>query len=134
MSTAELTLSVDVAAPPAAIFAAMTDWGRQSEWMLGTSVSVVSGTGSSVGSELVAMTYGVSDRMRITRWDPPHVVEVLHLGRVVRGTGVFSVRGSSFVWSERLSVPFFFPVVRPVFVAALRYSLGRFARFAEGYR
>nr|WP_235921754.1 SRPBCC family protein [Lentzea tibetensis] len=112
----------------------MTDWKRQSEWMLGTSVSVVSGTGSSVGSELVAVTYGVRDRMRITRWDPPHVVSVLHLGRVVRGTGDFAVRGSSFVWSERLSVPFFFPVVRPVFLAGLRYSLRRFARFAEGYR
>jgi len=134
VSTAELSLSVDVAAPPAVIFAAMTDWDRQSEWMLGTSVSVVSGDGRSAGSELVASTCGIADRMRITRWEEPHVVEVLHLGTVVRGTGVFEVRGSRFLWTERLTVPFGFPLVRPVVVAGLRYSLRRFARFAEGHR
>ncbi|WP_285753197.1 SRPBCC family protein [Lentzea sp. NBRC 105346] len=112
----------------------MTDWPRQSKWMLGTRVSVVSGDGRSVGSEILAVTYGVPDRMRITRWESPSVVEVRHLGRFVRGTGVFAVRGSSFVWTERISVPFFWPVVRPLFTAGLRYSLRRFARFAEGYR
>ncbi len=132
--TTELELSVEVAAPPDTIFRAVTDWERQSEWVLGTRVSVVEGDGRSVGSEIDAVTFGVSDRMRITRWDPPHAVEVLHLGRVVRGTGVFAVRGSRFVWTERLDVPFFFPVVKPFFVLGLRRSLQRFARFAEEYR
>jgi len=130
----ELELSVQVAAPPATIFAAMTDWERQSEWVFGTRVSVVAGDGRSVGSEIDAVTFGVSDRMRITRWDPPHVVEVEHLGRIVRGTGVFAVRGSRFVWTERLDVPFFYPLVKPLFVPMLRRSLQRFARFAEEYR
>ena len=130
----ELELSVQVAAPPDTIFRAMTDWERQSEWVFGTRVSVVAGDGQSVGSEIDAVTFGVSDRMRITRWDPPHAVEVEHLGRVVRGTGVFAVRGSRFVWTERLDVPFFFPVVKPFFVLMLRRSLQRFARFAEEYR
>ncbi|MET8761150.1 SRPBCC family protein [Lentzea sp. NPDC004782] len=130
----ELELMVQVAAPPDTIFRAMTDWERQSEWVFGTRVSVVAGDGQSVGSEIDAVTFGVSDRMRITRWDPPHAVEVLHLGRVVRGTGVFAVRGSRFVWTERLDVPFFFPVVKPLFVLMLRRSLQRFARFAEEYR
>ncbi|SDG76278.1 Polyketide cyclase / dehydrase and lipid transport [Lentzea fradiae] len=133
MST-ELELSVEVAAPPDTVFRAMTDWERQSEWVFGTRVSVVEGDGRSVGSEIDAVTFGVSDRMRITRWDPPHAVEVLHLGRVVRGTGVFAVRGGRFVWTERLDVPFFFPVVKPLFVLMLRRSLHRFARFAEEYR
>ena len=130
----ELELTVEVAAPPDTIFRAMTDWERQSEWVFGTRVSVVAGDGQSVGSEIDAVTFGVSDRMRITRWDPPHVVEVEHLGRVVQGTGVFAVRGSRFVWTERLDVPFFFPLVRPLFVLMLRRSLQRFARFAEEYR
>jgi uncharacterized protein YndB with AHSA1/START domain len=130
----ELELTVEVAAPPDTIFRAMTDWERQHEWVFGTRVSVVAGDGKSVGSEIDAVTFGVSDRMRITRWDPPHAVEVLHLGRVVRGTGVFAVRGSRFVWTERLDVPFFFPVVKPLFVLMLRRSLQRFARFAEEYR
>jgi hypothetical protein len=130
----ELELTVEVAAPPHTIFRAMTDWERQSEWVFGTRVSVVAGDGQSVGSEIDARTFGVSDRMRITRWDPPHAVEVEHLGRVVRGTGVFVVRGSRFVWTERLDVPFFYPLVKPLFVLMLRRSLQRFARFAEEYR
>ncbi|GAB2865815.1 SRPBCC family protein [Lentzea nigeriaca] len=130
----ELELTVEVAAPPDTIFRAMTDWERQSEWVFGTHVSVVAGDGKSVGSEIDARTFGVSDRMRITRWDPPHAVEVEHLGRVVRGTGVFVVRGSRFVWTERLDVPFYFPLVRPLFVLMLHRSLQRFARFAEEYR
>ena len=130
----ELELTVEVAAPPDTIFRAMTDWERQGEWVFGTKVKVVAGDGQSVGSEIDAVTFGVSDRMRITRWDPPHVVEVEHLGRVVQGTGVFAVRGSRFVWTERLDVPFFFPLVRPLFVLMLRRSLQRFARFAEEYR
>ena len=133
MST-ELELTVEVAAPPDTIFHAMTDWERQSEWVFGTRVSVVEGDGRSVGSVIDAVTFGVSDRMRITRWDPPHAVEVRHLGRVVRGTGVFAVRGSRFVWTERLDVPFFFPVVKPLFVLVLQRSLQRFANFAEEYR
>ncbi|WP_406601881.1 SRPBCC family protein [Lentzea sokolovensis] len=133
MST-ELELTVQVAAPPDTIFRAMSDWERQSEWIFGTTVKVVAGDGKSVGSEIDAVTLGVSDRMRITRWDPPHAVEVLHLGRVVRGTGVFAVRGSRFVWSESLDVPFFYPLVKPLFVLMLRRSLRRFARFAEEYR
>ncbi len=130
----ELELTVEVAAPPHVIFEAMSDWERQSEWVFGTRVSVVKGDGRSVGSEIDAVTFGVSDRMRITRWDPPHAVEVEHLGKVVRGTGVFAVRGSRFVWTERLDVPFFYPLVKPLFVLMLRRSLQRFARFAEEYR
>jgi hypothetical protein len=113
----ELELTVEVAAPPHTIFRAMTDWERQSEWVFGTRVSVVAGDGQSVGSEIEAVTFGVSDRMRITRWDPPHAVEVENLGRVVRGTGVFA-----------------YPLVKPLFVLMLRRSLQRFARFAEEYR
>ncbi|MCX2952100.1 SRPBCC family protein [Streptomyces anulatus] len=132
--TTELELAVQVAAPPDTIFRAATDWERQSEWNSGTRVSVVEGDGRSVGSEIDAVTFGVGDRMRITRWDPPHAVEFLHLGKVVRGTAVFAVRGSRFVWTERLEVPFFYPLVKPLFVLMLRRSLQRFARFAEEYR
>jgi hypothetical protein len=132
--TTELELTVQVAAPPDTIFRAVTDWERQSEWVFGTRVSVVEGDGKSVGSEIDAVKFGVSDRMRITRWDPPHAVELLHLGKIVRGTAVFAVRGSRFVWTERLDVPFFYPLVKPLFVLMLRRSLQRFARFAEEYR
>ena len=47
--------------------------------------------------------------MVITKWEPPRLVEVQHTGRLIRGPGIFEVepRGeySTFVWSERLYLP-----------------------------
>lgn len=144
----ELVLRVDVAAPAGTTWAAMTDWARQREWMLGTSVRVTSGDGAGVGSELAAFTgvgpLGFTDTMRIVRWEPPSRCEVLHTGAVVRGTGEFEVRAvtdrtSRFIWAEQLDLPLgavgraVWPVLRPAFTWGVRRSLTKFARFAEAY-
>ena len=59
-----------VAAPAETTWAALTDWTRQGEWMLGTSVRVTGGDGRGVGSTLAAFTgvgpLGFTDTMRIT--------------------------------------------------------------------
>lgn len=143
-----LTMRVDVDAPPETAFAAATDWERQSEWMLGTTVRVRRGDGCSVGSELAAVTgirgIGVTDRMQITVWEAPARCEMRHLGRVVRGTGIFAVvpRGrdaATFEWTEQLELPLgvlgaaAWPLVRPVFGWGLRLSLARFADFCRTY-
>jgi hypothetical protein len=83
----------------------------------------------------------VVDTMRITGWDPPHGAYVRHLGRIVRGTAAFEVKGrpggSTFVWSEQLDLPLGavgrlgFRLLRPAFVVGLRVSLRRFAGWAE---
>jgi hypothetical protein len=147
--TSHITESVAIAASPETVFAAMTDWARQGEWMLATKVRVRIGDGASVGSELVAVTgYGpfvVADTMRITRWDPPINCDVEHTGMVVRGTGTFEVRprgrhGSAFVWSEQLDPPLGavgrvgWRGAQPAVRWGLRKSLQRFARFCESYR
>ncbi|MFD9739908.1 SRPBCC family protein [Umezawaea sp. NPDC059074] len=144
----ELELRVPVAASVETTWAAMTDWARQGEWMLGTSVRVTGGDGRGVGSTLAAFTgagpVGFTDTMRITEWEPPSRCVVLHTGAVVRGTGEFLVSAvgesaSEFVWVERLELPFGvvgrvgWPLVRPAFVWGVRRSLTAFARFAEGY-
>lgn len=143
----ELTVHVDVPAPPEQAWAAMTDWARQREWMLGTSVQPTAGTGQAVGDQLRAVTgvgrVGLVDRMRITRWDPPRVCEVLHQGRIVRGPGTFAVEprgtGSRVVWSEDLDLPLGavgrlgWPLVRPFARWGLQRSLHRFARWAPAY-
>ncbi|MGH3770781.1 MAG: SRPBCC family protein, partial [Pseudonocardiaceae bacterium] len=70
--------------------------------------------------------------------------EMRHLGRVVRGTGIFAVvpRGrdaATFEWTEQLELPLGvlgrlgWPVVRPVFGWGLRLSLDRFAGFCRTY-
>lgn len=135
------------------MWAALTDWARQGEWMLATEVRTVGGPAQGVDGRLEARTgvplpggrrLGVLDTMQITGWDPPRRVDVLHTGRVVRGTGVFEVRprgsGSTFVWREVLDLPlgavgrWGWPLVRPVMRAGVRLSLRRFGTFARDHR
>jgi hypothetical protein len=127
--------AVHVAAPPEEVFALVTDWPRQREWMFMTSVGQVG------ERELEAYTgvwpVGFLDTMTITRWEPPTLVILDHTGRVVRGRGAFSVRpcpgGSRVIWAEELIVPFgpvgraLWPAARPVVVALLRHSLRKLA-------
>ena len=143
----DLTLGIDVAASREQTWTAVVDWARQSEWMLGTRVEPGDQGGHGVGGTIHAWSgigsLGFWDTMTITAWDPPSRCDVLHTGKVVRGTGSFTLApgrgGSRFVWSERLDLPFGMVgrvgwyVVRPLFAAGIRRSLRRFARFAESY-
>lgn len=149
----ELTETVDIDAPPEQVWAALTDWGRQGEWMLATDVRTVRGPAQGVGGLLEARTgvrvrggrhLGVLDTMEITRWEPPRRIDVRHTGRVVRGSGIFEVRprgeGSTFVWTEVLDLPLGivgrlgWPLVRPAMRAGVRLSLRRFGTFARDHR
>ncbi|WP_020662475.1 SRPBCC family protein [Amycolatopsis benzoatilytica] len=144
----DLVLSVDVAAPAGTTWLALTDWARQGEWMLGTSVRVIEGNGRSVGSKLSAFTgfggIGFTDKMEITAWEPPLRCAVRHLGSFVQGTGLFQVLAKdgghcTLVWAEHLKLPFGllgrvgWPLVRPAFALGVRHSLRQFANFAENY-
>jgi uncharacterized protein YndB with AHSA1/START domain len=143
--TATLVLSVDVDAPVAQTWAGAVDWAGQGEWMLGTRVRPTRQDGRGVGGRIEAFTgigrVGFVDPMEITRWEPPHRCDVLHTGRVVRGTGTFEVQprgeGSRFVWREDLELPLGllgrlgWPLVRPLFSYGVRLSLRRFARWVE---
>lgn len=148
INTVRIDAQIEVQAPPDTVFAAATDWGRQGEWMLGTTVRVRRGDGHSVGSELEAVTgiagIGVADRMQITVWDAPARCEMRHLGTLVRGTGIFAVRprgrdAATFEWIEQLELPLGllgrvgWPLVRPFFGWGLQLSLGRFAGFCRSY-
>lgn len=145
---AELRVEVAVAAPAERTWAALTDWRRQHEWMLGTHVQPVGGDGTAVGERLRAVSgvgpFGIADHMVITEWEPPRLCRVRHTGRVVRGTGAFEVAdrpgGSTFAWSEQLDLPFGaagrlgWRLVRPGFRWGLAYSLRRFARWVPRYQ
>jgi carbon monoxide dehydrogenase subunit G len=146
----ELTETVDVDAPPEQVWAAMTDWVRQGEWMLATDVRTVGGPAQGVGGRIEARTgvplpggrhVGVLDAMLITDWEPPRRIGVRHTGRFVRGTGVFEVRPrgehSTFVWTERFDLPLGrlgalgWPLARPAVAAGVRMSLRRFPEFVR---
>ncbi|MCZ2857927.1 SRPBCC family protein [Blastococcus sp. VKM Ac-2987] len=148
----ELVERIEVAAPPERVWAALTAWTRQGEWMLATDVRTVSGPAQGVGGRLAARTglplpggrhVGLLDTMVITAWDPPRRVEVEHTGRLVRGPGIFEIepRGehSTFVWTERLDLPFGllgrvgWVLARPFALVGIRLSLKRFAAFARTF-
>ena len=147
----ELVERVVVDAPPQQVWAALTDWTRQGEWMLLTDVEVTGGDAHAVGGRLAARTglpvggrrLGVLDTMVITEWDPPRRAVVQHTGRIVRGPGTFEVThqgaGSLVTWTEQLWLPFGpfgqlgWPLVKPAAVAGIRLSLKRFADFARRY-
>ena len=147
--TDHLSLDVIVDAPAERVFAAITDWPGQGEWMVGTTVSAVEPPGEGVGAELEAFTglgrAGFLDTMTITRWEPPYRVDVLHTGTVVRGTGTFEVvelpeGRSRFIWSEQLELPWGalgragWTAVRPAFRIGLARSLKEFAALVESGR
>lgn len=146
MSTAHLALDVIIDADVDTVFAAVVDWPAQSAWMLGTTVRAVNGDGHGLGAELEAFTgagrVGFLDTMTITRWEPPHRVDVLHTGNFVKGTGTMEVLAlpdgrSRFVWSEDLDLPLGFlgrmgwPVAKFPFAYGVRRSLAKFARMVE---
>jgi hypothetical protein len=132
--TTRFEVGLDVDAPPEVVWSVVTDWSAQRRWIAGTVVHVVAGDGRSVGSQVVAFTgladVGFMDTMEITEWSPPLRCRVRHLGRLLRGDGLFEVRprgaGATFVWSEDLEPPFGplgrvgLPLVRPLFEAGLR--------------
>ncbi len=136
--------TVAIVAPPEAVFEAVTDWEAQSEWVALTTVTVEPG-GRGVGERLTAVTklagIGFSDPMEVTRWEPPRRVDVRHLGRVVRGTGTFTVSpapgGARFTWIEDLDLPLGalgrlgFALLRPAVVLMLRRNLTSLARRVE---
>jgi hypothetical protein len=144
MSRADLTVAVDVDAPAAEVWAAVTDWPGQGEWMLGTAVRVDGpGDGRALGARLVAVTgagpLAVRDPMEIIEWDAPRRCVVRHHGAVVRGLGVVEVvelgpERAQFAWTEALELPLGrlgalgWPLVRPLFRLGVRVSLERMAR------
>ena len=145
---AEIALTVDIPAPADQVWAAVTDWEHQGEWMLGTSVRGTVHGGRGVGGGIEGYTgvapLGFLDTMTITRWDPPYRCEVAHHGWVVNGSAVFEVvpldAGSSrFVWVEWLTPPLGilgavgFLLLRPFAILGIRASLARLARWAPGH-
>ena len=149
---ATLPVPVEVDAPADAVWAYVTDWERQGEWMLGTRVRVTGGDGRGVGTTLRAITgvgpLGVVDTMEVTEFTPPAGdapgrAAVRHTGRVIRGEGAFEVVPLApgrcrFTFTEFVDVPggplaplawrVAGPVVRLGFVASLRRMARQCAR------
>ena len=145
-SEVSLSLNIEINAPCERVFTAATDWNRQGEWIFATRVSGESPP--RVGSKLQAFSgvgpIGFLDTMEISVWEPPKQCDVLHTGRVVRGSGSFRVKAidntrSIFTWEERVIVPFgafgrlTWLLIKPLIWIGVSLSLRRFAHWAEKY-
>lgn len=141
----EVTATVIVQAPADVVFAGLTAWERQGEWIPFTTVRVVAGDGGE-GSEIEAVTAVgpavLRDQMRVIRLDPPYQVQVVHHGRILRGPGALRctpLRGdrTQVVWHEWFHLPGGWAgrlagqVLWPGSKVGLTQALRRFARQVE---
>lgn len=150
-----LALTVEINQPIKVVWKHLVDWHTQSDWMLQTKVwseldqdrTVKNGRGVLIFAftGLFPKLYpklklGVLDTMEITNWHPPYQCDVLHIGRIIRGTGSFElVSGTKrkkdktiFYWSEEIiAPPILIAILKPFILLGVRISLRRFARLVE---
>jgi len=146
VATNTLAISLKISAPQVAVWKKIADWESQGEWMLQTKVWLTSEKSSGVGTSIAAFTGplykfyprvkspGLLDLMTVTKWEEPSRCDVVHVGKVLKGTGSFLLtqEGESvtrFDWSETIEAPrVIFMLIAPFLYAGVRISLQRFAR------
>ena len=131
-------MSLVIAAPIKKVWASLADWESQGDWMLQTTVDVTSEIREGVGTTIAAFTgigkLGVMDHMQVTRWEPPFICDVVHTGKVIKGTGRFQltaidVQTTRFDWSEEILAPrALFLLIAPGLYAGVRISLMNLSR------
>lgn len=149
MTTNTLKVDVSIAAPAEKVWEAIADWQGQSEWMLQTKVFLTSKESTGVGVTIEAFTgplymfyprfawFGVLDLMRVTKWEPPVRCDVIHYGKIIKGSGSFEVEAISqessiFHWSEDIEAPtLIFLLIKPFILTGVKISLARFRRLLE---
>jgi hypothetical protein len=136
------SIAITVKLPVSIERAWIQDWESQSDWMLQTRVWVTSEIREGIGTEIEAFTglipskkfFGILDSMRVTQWNPPYSCEVLHTGKIIKGTGLFRLEKINddetlFHWSEIVIAPrALFLLTLPGLYIGVRISLSRFAR------
>jgi hypothetical protein len=151
----KLALTVEIKQPIKIVWQQLVDWRSQSDWMLQTKVwseldqdrTVKNGKGVLIFAftGLFPKLYpklklGVLDTMEVVNWHPPYKCDVLHIGRIIRGTGSFELvsnseskkSGTTFYWSEEIIAPaVFIAILKPFILLGVRISLRRFARLVE---
>lgn len=134
-------MSLVIDAPIEKVWEALADWESQGNWMLQTTVEVTSDIREGVGTSIAAFTgvgkMGIMDHMTVTSWNPPHVCDVLHTGKIIKGTGRFeltalSTQSTRFDWSEEILAPrAVFLLIAPGLYAGVSISLSTLRRHLQ---
>ncbi len=138
MRSNHIAMSLVIKASIDKVWAALADWESQGDWMLQTRVEVTSQVREGVGTTIAAFTgigkLGVMDHMVVTSWQPPHICDVLHTGKIIKGTGRFELIAidadtTRFNWSEEILAPrVLFLLMAPGLYAGVRISLTKLGR------
>jgi hypothetical protein len=107
------TMSIGIARRPEAVWPFLVDWEGLGRWMREAREFRVLGDrreGVGVEAEASVRVAGITtrDRVRVSRWEPPWILELQHLGWV-QGTGYMELseaeRGTDLFWREELHPP-----------------------------
>jgi len=138
-----IRISLTLACNQERAWQAIADWEGQGNWMLQSKVWVTSQIREGVGTSIAAFTgpfyksypkfaaLGLLDTMVVTNWQPPIRCDVLHTGKVLKGTGTFelieiSQSATRFNWSEDIECSRLqFLAIYPFLWIGVRISLAR---------
>jgi hypothetical protein len=134
----DITVSIRIRREPHVVWPYLVDWERLDRWMLeARDFRLLSDRREGVGveAETSVRIAGITtrDAIRVTRWEPPWVLELEHLGWV-KGTGYMELapddRETTLFWRESLVPPWGWlgaiglrvmaPVMRRIFQRDLR--------------
>jgi uncharacterized membrane protein len=129
----ELEMSVVIRAPAEVVWTYLVDWENLDRWMTearGFKVTSPHRKGVGVTAQATISIAGITttDPVRVSRWEPPFVLEIEHLGWV-SGFGLMRCvpewSGTRVLWKETLNPPLgilgaaglrvFKPIMRRVF-------------------
>lgn len=109
-----IRVSIDISAPIERVWQIVEPVERHVDWMADAeSIDFVTDQRRGVGTSFLCRTkvgpIRLTDKMRITRWEPNRAMGVEHVG-LVTGSGEFTLRAldnsrTQFVWEEKLTFP-----------------------------
>jgi len=138
-----LRITINLPCSQERAWAAIADWESQGNWMLQTKVWVTSQIREGAGTSISAFTgplykfypkfssLGLLDTMVVTKWQPPEICDVVHTGKVLKGTGSFVLSpinstSTKFNWSETIECSRIkFLAFAPFLWVGVRISLAR---------
>ena len=138
-----LRITINLPCSQERAWTAIADWESQGNWMLQTKVWVTSQIREGAGTSISAFTgplykfypkfssLGLLDTMVVTKWQPPEICDVVHTGKILKGTGSFALSpinstSTKFNWSETIECSRIkFLAIAPFLWVGVRISLAR---------
>ena len=138
-----LRITINLPCSQERAWTAIADWESQGNWMLQTKVWVTSQIREGAGTSISAFTgplykfypkfssLGLLDTMVVTKWQPPEICDVVHTGKILKGTGSFALSpinstSTKFDWSETIECSRIkFLAIAPFLWVGVRISLAR---------